>query len=457
MSKKSSKQKIKHKSKSNFLRPKTKNTTPVVQDQNKYSTISKEKSLLGDNLDKFVKHLESLFRSVKLVMHIVEVTIKSTNIELDTFLKKHAKSEKEDSGSISYLINIENLAEAERKFRDAETASLSVKILPRSFLVTLVSLYDSYLYKLIFTIYSLKPELLNISEKQIQYSKLSEFTSIESARDYLIEKEVESVLRKNHAEQFKWLEKIISIPLRDGLDIWSEFIEITERRNLFVHCDGIVSTQYIEMCKIHGADLDKKCAAGDELTVKPDYFSSAYNCIFEIGVKLSHVIWRKLLPDDRKKADRNLLLIIYHLLFYGHYSLAKTLSVFATNEIKKYSSDEIRRMFIINKAIAHKWQDDEKGCKEIIESEDWGACNDKFKIAIAVLSDNFSTATKIMHRVGNSGLIRKSDYRDWPLFNKFRKSSEFQEAYKKIFNESFMDFENYEDSLKNSEEDAVKN
>lgn len=89
------------------------------------------------------------------------------------------------------------------------------------------------------------------------------------------------------------MENNFKIPLREGLEVWAKFIEITERRNLFVHCDGIVSKQYLEVCNKHGFDFSKPLSVGEKLDVVPDYFESAYECLFEVGVKLGHVLWRK--------------------------------------------------------------------------------------------------------------------------------------------------------------------
>jgi hypothetical protein len=148
-------------------------------------------------------------------------------------------------------------------------------------------------------------EILNGSDRTITFPELVAFDSIESARNHVVEKEVESILRESHADQFDWLEKKFKLPLRKDLSIWSDFIEVTERRNLFVHSGGQVSGQYLKVCQSHKFDTGKT-SKGDVLAVSPDYFSKAYGIVFEIGVKLAHVLWRKLMPEERKRADQNM-------------------------------------------------------------------------------------------------------------------------------------------------------
>ena len=81
-------------------------------------------------------------------------------------------------------------------------------------------------------------------------------------REKIFAKEVESILRSSHSDQFLWMERVFSIPLTKGLESWPSFIELTERRNLFVHCDGVVSDQYINVCK------NNKVVLGSDICVR---------------------------------------------------------------------------------------------------------------------------------------------------------------------------------------------
>jgi hypothetical protein len=40
--------------------------------------------------------------------------------------------------------------------------------------------------------------------------------------------------------------------------------------------------------------------------VAQPYFLASHDCLFEIGVKLAHVLWRKSFPADREAADQEL-------------------------------------------------------------------------------------------------------------------------------------------------------
>jgi hypothetical protein len=61
--------------------------------------------------------------------------------------------------------------------------------------------------------------------------------------------------------------------------------------------------------------------------------------------------------------------------------------------------------------------------------------SDKFKIAKAVLDDDFDGAAKLMVKIGAEGDVPKAGYRDWPLFKEFRKSAVFHETFLRVFGE----------------------
>lgn len=223
--------------------------------------------------------------------------------------------------------------------------------------------------------------------------------------------------------------------LRKDLPIWPTFIELTERRNLFVHCNGSVSNQYLAVCKTAGVSVND-CAVGVELNVTAEYFQNAYDCIYELGFKLAHVLWRKLKEDERKKADNALNYSTFSLIREEKYKLAKILLDFAV-ALPKFSSDEVRRIAIINRAQVYKWTGDVKGAECILSAEDWTASSLKFRLAHAVLLDDFAKAGMLMEKIGGNDSPKKRDYQEWPLFREFRKSNEFRVAYEAVFKEPF--------------------
>lgn len=400
----------------------------------------------GKEIDKFIKHIEAQADIVPLVMGLLNVKLVQEAKHVDKYIKKNGIIEKEekeeqdnDDDSSKLLIPADKFKGFIELNDKVDTTALATRLLPINFVVAFVSQYDAYLGGLIRTMFEAKPELLNNSEKNILFSELIKFNSLEEAREYLIEKEVESVLRESHLKQFKWLETKLNIPLRKDLPSFSDFIEITERRNLFVHCNGVISRQYIDVCKENEVKNIDKAKIGQQLIASPEYFNKCYMVMLEIGVKLGQVIWRKLQPDKLEDADAHLNNVCYELLTKGHFRLALNLLSFATETLKKHTNQEMLCIFTINKALAHYLSENKDACKNVLAKHDWSATSYKFKLAIAVLKEDYVTAIELMKSIGSTNKhINKDAYREWPLFRQFRKTEEFKIAYKEIFGEELV-------------------
>lgn len=316
-------------------------------------------------------------------------------------------------------------------------------IIPNNYIISLISIYDAFIGDLVKCLYRLKPELLNGSDKNISFTRLLEFKNIEDAKRHIIDKEIEDLLRKSHVDQFDWLQNKFDIKLKENLSIWPAFVETSQRRNLFAHCNGMISQQYLDVCKIHKVQL-KNCCIGTQLSVDQKYFDNACKCFYEIGVKLAHVLWRKLRPDQIEESDVQLGGdVIYHLLCSEQYDLAIIFSDFAINVFKKYSTEARRRIYVVNAAIAYKFSGDNKMANKILDAEDWTASDNVFKICMESLKGDFKKASDLMRTIGPDNVwLNKQSYADWPAFKEFRSSEYFLKAYNEVFGE---DFEKRED------------
>jgi hypothetical protein len=379
-------------------------------------------------------HKNSLRETLPLLMATIIAECESAKTNLEEYLNKYAEKTKQDEhGNFEYMLSIDHMYKVSALSRQNLHLNTSKNLLPRSFLVSLVSQYDAYLGSLIRVMFLKKPEILNSSEKNLTFSQLVGFSTIEDARKHIVEKEIEAVIRESHIEQIRWLEKKLAIPLTKDLDIWPTFVEITERRNLFVHTDGIVSEQYLSVCDENSVEFPNELKIGDCLGVSNDYFKQSCDCCFEFGIKLAHVIWRKLAPDDRESADTSLNQTCFELISEGEYKLALALLTFATETIKQHSSEEIFLYLIINKAQSLKWDGRDEECKALIATIDWSAKGHKYNLAKLVLLEEYTEAARLMKIIGPKGEVDIVSYTNWPLFKEFRKTMIFNEAFEEIF------------------------
>lgn len=348
-----------------------------------------------------------------------------------------------------YEAPLADFLKADRSLEHARALRRGRRNLPGMFLMGLISSYDAFLAQLTHLMFSMRPEMISSSEKNISFKDLVDLGSIPAARNYIIEKEVETLLRQSHHAQFQYLEGKLNIPLTKDLAIWPAFIEICERRNLFTHTNGVVSSQYLRVCSEYKVNLDA-VAVGDQLTISLEYLQAATQIISELGLKLIQVIWRKLNPEETAEAAADLNHRAYELLIHRRYELARVMLEFGLSQ-KKPGSDEIRKMMVVNLSIAMKGLGDISASKKILEKEDWSASNDKFRICAAAVQDDIETVIDYLPKVAASGDIEALSFRDWPAFLSVREDERFVKAFELAFNEPLIsDRASSEDMLRTS-------
>ena len=393
-------------------------------------------------IDNFILEIDALAESLPLVLGLVEMKLISHSKKLDKFLDEN-KGEDENGESL-FRIPLDKFNEFNNINKEQKSSKAAYSILPRNFVVSLVSQYDAYLGELYRALFQIKPELAFLLEKEFTFQEILKYSDLDELKDFVIEKDIENLLRKSHFEQLTTLENRIKkhtgkeFTLTTNLPILPTFIEVTERRNLFVHCNGIISRNYLENCSKHKVPNISKLEVGHQLEVEPEYFGRAFQAVFEIGVKLGQVLWRKFLPESSEQADINVNNLCFELIQSGYYDLAYVILKFITEEIPNKSSAKLKKTMIINKALACYLLNDKKKCARILKSEDW-TIGIQFQLAVAVLNENYEEATKLMIKIGpNDDDFDASNYQEWPLFIKFRETDEFKSTFKEIFDKEFV-------------------
>ncbi|MBL8166844.1 MAG: hypothetical protein JNJ50_01740 [Acidobacteria bacterium] len=229
--------------------------------------------------------------------------------------------------------------------------------------LTLFSTFDVYIGELLKSLYMLRPELLNTLNKTLTVSELLQYASIDDVKTIVLQNEVESFKRKSYIEQFEELESRFSISLTKFKE-WPEFIERAQRRNLFAHCDGIVSDQYINICKKQGYLFDQTVSTGERLIITPSYFFSATRIVLKVAVMLGHALWRKVVPDEMEYADKSLNDFIFELLQLRRWKKAQMIGEFAVG-LPKVSNPILKRLLVVNGFVARIGMK-VCGCSEVV-------------------------------------------------------------------------------------------
>lgn len=323
--------------------------------------------------------------------------------------------------------------------KDIERSEQASNILPQSLFISIVSQFDVLIAQLIKFIYLYSENKLLESESQISFREVLQIGDIEKIKEKFINDRIDSVLRDSHSEQIKTLSKLIGDVSLDKVDFWGDFIEMTQRRNLFVHSKGVVSSQYISECKKANKSFDMPI--GSMLKVDEEYFNHAFYVFFCMGVMLSQVISRVVLGEQLLgEIDSVLNNVIYETICEGKYDISIRLSQFATDNTTKHSNKLDEKYFILNYAQAYKWKGDNKKCIEIIGKYDFSETKEDILVAKYALEDDIENVVKSMKTIGNtSDIMNEEAYATWEIFKEMRLKEEFQNAFEEIFQKPLYD------------------
>ena len=417
---------------------KEKNSSKETEEMQGVSQEKESICIFKMAINKYINLLNSQMDSFPIIINTLAVNAKTCMNHYDKCIKERGVkvTEDEKNHEITYTVPIEYGKEFERAKTDLARSINAFSLIPKNTVVAMVSLYDAYLADLIECAYTIKPELLNASEKVFSFSDIIAFGTIDLLKKHVIEKEVESILRESHIKQFEILSKKFKIELTKDLPSYNDFVEITERRNLFVHTNGKVSTQYLKTCKERPFDhKDADVQIGEELYVTPAYVEHCYNILFEIGVKLGQVIWRKI-ENNLEDADDSLINIGYELIKSKKYQLACVILDFSCKSYVKHFNKEYEYVLCVNHALSYYLKGNDEKCKKIINSQDWSGTDLKYRLAHKVLLEEYDGAIEIMKSIGKDDNMSFA-YAEWPLFNNFRKTPQFKETYKNTYGKDY--------------------
>jgi hypothetical protein len=308
------------------------------------------------------------------------------------------------------------------------------RVLRESLFIGMFSAFDAFTGDLLRALFEKKPALFSSLKRQFDVTAIVESSTLEDLKRNVIEDEIECFRRESYDDQFRRLEGLFSIKLRE-FPRWGDFIERSQRRNLLTHCDGIVSDQYLKACQ--AAEVDCMEKIGVRLDISSDCLNDTVELLMEVGMKLGQTLWRKVFPEELGSADKSLNEELYERLCQEKWNRALVLSRFAIEQ-PKISNDAMQKIFTVNHIIAMKFSGQPEKATEVLDSLDWTGASPEFRLAKAVLEDRFDDACKLMLKIGKGGeLIVESSFHIFPVFRTFRLQECFLKTYEKVYGHPF--------------------
>lgn len=311
-------------------------------------------------------------------------------------------------------------------------------VLAKSLFTQLFAEFDAYIGELMKAIYLKNDKLLKGISREISLSDLLDFEDLNAVKLSMLDKEIETFRRDSYIEQFSTLEKKFNLSLRKFRE-WPEFVELSQRRNILTHNGGMVSDQYLAVCDREGYKFQARPKLGDSTGVTFEYFTNASRLLSKVGLMLAYTLWSKVFPKEAPQIHTALNDTIFHSLQQKRWRFVAELEDFVLSDpMRKDISDIDLRIRIVNASIGLKFSGKDAEAAKLLDSVDWSASYRDFRLATAVLHENYAEAIEVMKSIGKSGeIIGQTDYHVWPLFTRLRERPEFYEAYFEIYGEAF--------------------
>lgn len=385
-------------------------------------------------IDLFIERIDGL----ALAYPLFEGLINSAHNSFLEELKRAAESDGSEITKIEGGVSIKHSpgygTPSRRLGKKVKRYESLLTMSPQMIIISLVSQYDALVGDLVRAIYIANSDIVKSSEKKLTFKELSDFGTLDTARNYVIETEIENLLRKSHSDHIKDIGNMIGISTDKRSESWPDFIELTQRRHLFVHSSGKVTYSYLNNCKNGKYEFDNIPEIGQLLETDASYIERAFEVVFEIGVKLAYVIWQKILPKEINHADESLSSLVLDLIESKKYKFAIDLVDFRF-ELKNPLDIHTKYACLLNKAQAYKWSGQSDICSNVLNEIQWDATSPQYHLAYCVLVEDYEKAVSIMNNIGSEGDVDKSAYMSWPIFRDFRKLDAFVNAYADIFGE----------------------
>lgn len=390
-----------------------------------------------DNLTSFIENIKCIQETFFYSEQTLEKQVRDVNKQYDDYVTQHQKIE------VGGKITLNVTREYNKLVRRKERANRAQELIPSNYVVSLVAMFDTFIAGLVRCLYGIKPELLMQSERQFKYLELKQLDSISDVQRLVIEEKVDAILRDSHIKQIEWLAKSFGLGTLNTKDFaeWGDFVELTERRNLFVHSNGVVSKQYIDICSQNEA-LAPNINEGDRLNVDKEYFEKSYRVLYTIAIVLSQTMLNKVYlhthPQAETDIDSCIIKQIFELICDKKYDIAIRISNFVLEP--HFHHNAYDKIFIVlNLAQSYKWSGKGEECISIINKEDWSAVSKDLCVPKLVLEDKYEDVYSLMRSIGiNSEILCPDNYREWPIFQKIREEQRFADVFREIFGEDLL-------------------
>lgn len=293
-------------------------------------------------------------------------------------------------------------------------------------LLMMCAYFDRFIGDMMTAAFEIKPELRRALRREISFADLADLPSINSVHQLVVEKEIEATLRSSRAQQLSWFVSRCGMEPVDEI-LAAELTDVSEMRNLIAHHGGYVTNRVGFGSAQQQVGMLRHYRAGEPINVTREHIKHTHDVLFTAAVAISQFVWRNLREEQIDAADQSFHDITYTCLALEEFTLANRV-LLLSKAFRETSAPARRLVNTVNLAQSYKWIGDQAGCRSVLETEEWELHDTAFRLAVAVLRDEWDVAESFMHECTREGLIDRSEFEDWPVFRAFRDTEHYHRA-----------------------------
>ena len=295
-----------------------------------------------------------------------------------------------------------------------------------------VTSYDSYFAGLLRLVFNNRPALVSSSGVNMGADELMTIENVSEIHQRLRERKIEGLMHGSHFDQLKYLDDVLGMEMKSKYQRFGDLIEIFERRNVFVHADGVATRLYVEKCKAASLIIPND-QIGKRLVCDEEYIRKSVDVLMDAGVRLIAVCWHKLFKDDVRDICRTVNEISMFLISHGYNRAASWILEGMLERFQKTAPVDLRMMMVVNLANAYKKMNQADQMESALAREDWTVSSESFKICVASIKEDVDEVIKRLPIVRMTGEIGIEDIIEWPAFDAVRSHEAFVAAVESEF------------------------
>lgn len=325
---------------------------------------------------------------------------------------------------LEYVLDSDTAERMKKAFVEYEMRRAHLPLLCASSLVTLFSVAEVLVSDLLHEIYSRHPSMANDQQKVLSMSELAVFSTIEEARNHVIDGRIESILRQSIKAWLKELRKKLALSTDGDRCLKERLSEAYLRRNLIVHHGGKVDTLYLRQAS--GKCIAGGVAIGDHLDVDQEYLQSAISNAEQVFALVGLEASKKHDPDDQTRGGLIMDRISEHMT-REHWPLVENYGFFLAEDIHLAGTTRLQGEMNYWLACKRQGRLDAVSCD--IQAKNLDGQDEIFSLIRLALLDEYNQLLDKLPAAIENRLLSIDQLMGQPVFQEVRATDRFREEY----------------------------